>query len=178
MSLKQNYKFKLNNMTNKQLLKELKELETLIETKEEPDGKRYTCFTDKALCIGEYQSKDKPYYAELLFNIVHNANVSIDYAYQWLEYTIMCLIDVVSYPLEPKEKANKDTILENLSNQELIDSVYTSDHTDFIRRNSWAVDEVVAEWGIKDNIVASAYYKACEETVTQFAYEILEFVLD
>lgn len=164
-------------MNNKQLLKELKELDTLIETKERPDGTTYTCFTDKALCIGDYQGKDKSYYSNELSNLVYNADVSTDYAYQWLEYAIACLIDVVEY-LEPKEEANTEEIMEKMRENEICDSVYTSDHTDFISQNSWAVDEVVAEWDVRDNIVASAYYKACGETVEQFAYEILEFVLD
>lgn len=163
-------------MTNKQLLKELKELETLIETKTREDGTAYTCFTDKALCIGNYQGKERSSYANLLLDLVHNADVSTDYAYKWLEYTIRCLIDAVNY-LEPKEKADEEIILENLREQELIDSVYTSDHTDFIGSNSWAVDEVVKAWGIEENIIASAYYKACEETVVQFASEILGFIL-
>lgn len=164
-------------MNNKQLLKELKELDTLIETKERPDGTTYTAFTDKALCIGDYQGKEKSYYANKLSDLIHNAEVSTDYAYQWLEYTIMCLIDVVEY-LEPKEESGTEEIIEKMQENELCDSVYTSDHTDFISQNSWAVDEVVEEWDITKNIIASAYYKSCDETVTQFAYKILEFVLD
>lgn len=156
-------------MTNKKLLKKLNTLSSHLEyNKENEETKKdaYYCFTSKSLTG---KTKNHRFLSDLLYN----AEVSTNYAYQFLSETLDTLIDLVP---DDEDEADTDNILDSLY-EYLPEEFYTYNHTKFIHDgNSEFIDEAVQEYDCKENIIGYAYRLAQERQCYSFASEILNYL--
>lgn len=149
---------------NKQkLLEIIKEANNCMEYHPETDKPEYYSFKMEAIT-------DKNPVYRVLSDIVYNADVSTNFAYQMVSEAIDALEYIIS-----NENDTIDT--DNLSDQiaEQADSntpIYNSEIMEFVGDNPYSVDEAIKEMGKAESLIQdgqAAYYLAWE----RIAYEVL-----
>lgn len=158
-------------MTNSQLIEELEKFSSCIEYKEKEDNKDYYCFT--------YESMDKTNalhgYQQELSDLIHGADVSHDYAYEWLNDTILTLIDIGKCR-NPNDELDRDSLLDGLY-EGLQEEFYAYKINEFVASNAWALDEALKEFGAQeDNNLGMAYRYAQEQQCHSFANSLISSI--
>jgi hypothetical protein len=150
-------------VNKEKLLEIIKEADNCMEYHPETDKPEYYSFKLDAI------TDEKPVY-RALSDIVYNADVSTNFAYQMVAEVIDALEYIIS-----NEDETIDT--DNLSDQiaEQADSntpIYNSEIMEFVSENPCSVDDAINEMGKSDSLIGDgqmAYYLEWEK----IAYSVL-----
>lgn len=137
-------------MKRETLLNHLKTLETYLEREDD-----YVKFT-------KIDDNDKHY--NFLSTEIRGSEYHTDVAYLWMDDAITSLIETVEY----SNAGEIDSIIDiEEVYEQLPEYVYTSEHTEFLAKNSWALDDFIQEMGVGESGNLMACYEYHQHKATR-----------
>lgn len=115
---------------------------------------------------------------KFLSRLIHESEYAEDTAYQWLWDGMTTLREIIEYADIEEVEEDVTTELSDEIREYLPEYVYTSDHTEFLSKNSWALDEYIQEMGAGDDGNLMACYAYHQEKGTlNFIDELVDYLL-
>lgn len=159
-------------MNKKQLIEKLNKFDNSMEY-QESENKPNGWYSFKMDVIG----KTEEY--EVMSDALRNSDLAhSDWSYTFLSDAITVLLDLaegLDDNLKDEDLINEfKDVMDDSFYEQLPEYVYTWEHTSLIEDASWLVDDVISEWGVRNDVLPSAFRYGQERYTYDYARAIVD----